>query len=41
MNDNLAEQVKKIYSLYHEGTISPEVALDALEQAIAKDNETE
>lgn len=34
MDDNLAEQIKKIYSAYHAGEVSPEQALDLLELAI-------
>jgi hypothetical protein len=39
MNDNLAEQVKNIYSRYHSGEITPEQALNDLELAIAESNE--
>jgi hypothetical protein len=39
MSDLLAEQVKKIYSAYHAGDISPEQALEELELAFANEND--
>jgi hypothetical protein len=39
MTDQLAEQIKKIYSAYHAGDISPEQALDELELAFANEND--
>jgi hypothetical protein len=40
MNDALAKKVKSIYTMYHDGRISPEVALDLLEIAFANESET-
>ena len=39
MNDHLAEIVKNIYSRYHNGTLTAEETLNALELAFAESNE--
>jgi hypothetical protein len=41
MNDALAKKVKSIYTMYHDGRITPEAALDLLEIVFANESETE
>lgn len=39
MSDELANKIKKLYTMYHDGRLTPEDALNLLEMIFANENE--